>query len=633
VSVRDYDGDAIQSVVFRVFDASTKAQITGSPFTATGPFPSGSSVELDLSGKLALGTRYEWDAYATDGILNGALSARESFVYAQVPTVTLAGPQTALRNAVRQPSAEYDPAGLSAYWSGPASRVADGDVPQIGRDYCWRVPYSGGLDPGVWRGGRHNVNAALPAHLSAWLRTELGAPRAHLRLACYDAAGARLGHVYPSSTRIGALSGASPDGAWKQYGGFVASAAWPAGTTQAAVEVLANSGTGADAGDGAVRFDLFFFVPNLAAGSSLSDSAWYGYFDGDTTGYGGAADYYWSGARGDSASVGLARLTEPAPTTALLVRYAGNAKADDAVSIERWTGSAWAVAYNPGFKGGGGARTIISTPSGAIQNHGRYRIRLAAKDANGLTGTTAWAEFDAEYAGPEELLITQVAGNDDEATISIGWQPSKLNPVAFAGIEVSLVEGEKSRTLDVLTDQAALGYVFHFPRTGAEYELRARQLALVEGEVVEGPWRGGPASVSYTKWHVKDIVEPGRYNASFTVYADMEPATSRKGSGTSFRPRHRALPVHYKGPQEQQSGSFEARILDGKNAQSELEELLAVLQRRYVALLSDRPPRVRYVYLGDPSESELTTPWYASVSCDWEESLHLEDYYAREGPR
>lgn len=625
-SVRDPDGDDINAVHLYIYDVTDDAEIYNRK-DITGPWPSGSTVTIDVSVDVQLGHEYRWNVSADDGHIIGPASDDETFIYDDVPQVTLLAPAGPLTNLVAQPSAEYDPTEVGQYWtlkftdaSNTYTRTLSSDTPRGGGRYVWRLDSDGSTRPEMWSPDIPVSGTKYFLTVSAKKLSGTSALRFFAN--CKDASGNHLANVFPQDPYpVLPDAGADVADVWSRYGGILT---LPSGT--ATIDIIFSNGNSATT----MLIDEFYLV-ELPGDMPADGGYFYGYFDGNTAGYGEEGDYYWSDVPGSSESIGLNILTQSAPEVNVQISYDANAaKASDRLQIERWTGTEYAEVYNAQTSS---ARTEIPLPGGVIRNEGRYRIQVTATDVNGLSATTGWSEFDVRYAGPAELVITQIADDPVSGSIGVVWEPSNLDPGDFDCIEVAVESSEEGEIFVArITDPAATEYTYHYPVSGRTYTVKVRQVAILDAESVEGPWRGGDVSVSYDGWFIKAVEDPENLVLAFTNYADDSPQKTRKVNKTDFRPHGRKVPTRLVGAERASTGSFTVRIKAGDlAAQDQLDAIDRLFEYAgTVCILSHRPNAKVFASLDDIQEEDIDRPWIAKFILPWTQVYYVEDVYLRD---
>ena len=647
-SVGDPDGDGITAAQVDLYNATSGAKVWAAP-KAMAISADGKTATYDAAADMVLGTLYKFQARASDGTVFGDWSGFAQFLYAQVPTVTLRSPKEGgFVNLVAQPSAEYDPAAVSSFWTeigrdatSRIDRVADGDA-AFGT-VSWRATTPGNPNH-VFQSGFMPVDATKHFFFAGELKTFSGNPASTLRLACFDAAGTRLGEVVPSSVRQ--LSAAAPETFWERYGGEVwfagATAAhrFPAGTTRVNVEWLPSATAGAA---GVVGLDAVFF----AQADTKDGAEWlkvqplYGFFDGDTQSFGPADDRTWDGAVGNSPSRGPAVLT--APSTHVEIAYSSSSagatatKSDDRILVERWSGTAWQKVYETQYAGVGGARTTIPIPTSHVRNEGRYRATVWCRDSNSpsLEGQSGTVEFDVIYDGPPELPIVQIAGNPDDATIVATHQKTTLDPLEFAGLEIQVVGPDGTVVTHYDTNPDSDAFVVHFPESGAEYTIRLRQVRIVGNEQVESRWTEAKASVDYFPvFFLKSASDPARLNVAFYVMSNKLPDYKPVRDVKPYRTWESKKPKHAVGKARYDEGSVTVTLFDapefGRSAEQKLAMIAAMEEEMgALCLLGHKPASKRFVMLADGPSHGLSDAHDYEIDVGYRETVWEEDAIER----
>lgn len=638
--VSDPDSDPITAAQIELVNVATNVVVTGYPKAMT---VSGGTVSIEApAADMVIGTDYKWRTRATDGLSSGygTWSSYATFKYAEAPVVTLLAPSlTSRTNLVKQPSAEYDPASLSAYWTETARTATDFiDRAFEGAfgDYSWRGTASAGDNR--FQGAMHAVDATKPYLASVYFEKESGISATHFCVLCYNGAGSLLGTLYPSSIRI--AQGIDAPLGFVRHGGIVWPAgsanapAFPAGTTQARLEITPSRNFQA-----VVSFDAASFerVPLLSSADWAEAQRFFGYGDAGLTGYGReASGYSWTGPVGDSPSEIPAILTTP-PAKLAISYSSAQAKQDDRTFVERWTGSAWVSVHDSGWVAS--ARTLISVTPNPLSNEGRYRVKVQARNAVNVVGETDWAEFDVRYEGPDPPGIVIATSDPTKATLDITLGVSSLPQLEFAGREVAVraTDGtEPERVVALLTSPEDTDYSYPFPVSAKPYEVMARDIQVVGAEQVEGRWSRVALSVDYSGFYfVKDVDDPANLWAKYRVFREaLQSIETVPALEESYFPWGAEVPTHLSSPGERRSGTVEARFLSDLAGQTAdegyaaLKEILA--RRRAVCLLSHYPERDK-VFARRVGRAGFGSfmPTKRSITFAWEQTAYSEAYYER----
>lgn len=566
---------------------------------------------------LTLGIAYRWRARVTDGFQPGYgdYTAWMDFVYDSVPEVVILSPDAeANRNLVAQPSAEYDPAVVGAYWTntGIISRASDGDTSW--GNWCWRVVAPGGTSI-VQETRFMAVDPTKPHRVTCEIKKEVGSaePVWNLQLVYFDAAGAFLGVSQ-------FLSGATTPTSWTIFGGFIAANTMPAGTVSATIKFHASL---ANSPASTMRFDSFTLKPVKSLGVNV-----HGYFDGDTAPSIPPDDYLWEGVVGNSVSVGRNIVDNLAVT--LDISYASNAaKTHDQTVIEEWNGAVWSPLDDTGLIAS--ARVAVPMNTAKLRNLGRYRVKTFARNANALVGETDWAIFDFLLDGPPEINIIVAEPNSDDATVRLVFEASTVSPTEYVATEIARepVEGGLRETIKVITDPLQTEFIYHAPVNGENNRFLMRQIALIGANKVASRWVGANVLVEYRQWHLKDLEEPESYNLAFDLQAEDEPSFGRKIDKARFRPWGSGKLTHLSGRERAKNGSFVVRIQAHKtNTQEDIEKLEEFFQRgRGYILLCPRPARKLFVSIDEFGETSGSLTWESIWNLAWEETYYVEDEY------
>jgi len=648
----DPDGDAITAAEIEIVNVDTGAVVAGYPaaMTVSGGQSLAYTAPASGTGSLTLNTNYKWRARATDGIASGygAWSGYEFFRHADVPTVALLTPDPQRTNLTKQPSAEHDPATLSAYWTETArtandfiNRVADGDA-AFGIA-AWEGVASAGGDDRFREAGYEAVDATKPYVAKLWMKKKSGASAAHFALLCYDNENTLLGTVYPSSVRL--ANGADVPDVWTEFGGIVwpadsgNSPTFPTGTTKVRREVTPSRNSA-----GVVRFDALTLeqVPALSASDFAGVRNWYGYGDPDEA-LGRdtpmTAGYAWADTPGDSASTLLHVLTSPAAY--LAISYSSGsalAKKDDRTIIEEWDGQAYGPVLDTGFpvEGQGSARTLIPVPSGYLRNGGRYRIKVQARDTAEAVGESDWVEMDVRYDGPAEPNVLLSEADPSRAQLKVTISPWSGTAQEFAHLEVAreaLDGSEPPETVERIPNPSATQILYRFPRSGAPYRLKARFVRVQGSTLVEGRWANVVFQMTYEKWFLKAVDDPTLEVGAAIYSGDPVNVENTLPVAGSYRPLFSSTRVHYAGVGRDRSSTLVVRVFDDEPDRDQKVALMERItaERPTLCLLAQRPPEKRFVFPTRVSRLSAHVPEYAVYTVDIEDTRYAEDVYAREG--
>lgn len=640
-SVSDPDGDPITAAQIELVNASTGAIVTGYPKAMTLSADKKTASFTAPTTDIVLGTQYRYRCRATDGLSPGysPYSSYVTFLYQEAPEASFLAPSSApRRNLVDEPSAAYEP---GAYWTETARTstdyidiVRDGDA-EIGGD-SWRGVAPAGDNR--YLGATKPVDATKPYLLRAGLKKESGVATSHLALLCYNAANTLLGALYPSS--IALCQGKDVDDSWTAHGGIVRplgstetdGPVFPTGTTQARLEI-----TPSRLSEAVVRFDAVSLeqVPSLSAADWAEVQPFFGYQDADMAGVYGSGGYEWSGVSGRSESVGLHVLTSPAARLAISYSSPSSfAKKDDRVVVEKWDSvlEMWEQVHDSGFITS--TRTVIPVASGVFRSQGRYRIGVEVRDTTNAVGNAGQVEIDTRFYGPPELSILVAQANIERAQIDLEFEKTALNPLEFAGIEVSVRATDDSEPETIF---AFLGSIddfsafYPFPVSGREYELSVRQIQIVGPEQIESRWSRARVICDYPYPVLKSVEDPSR----LVVY-DVPPQSYAQGAPSeSYTPWGSLAAVTLYGEARPKSGEEVVALYEEPGLMASAEERFAVLkgiaqERPTICLLrqTPEPDKVFASISGDVSFG-LDNLRKKRVEFSWSEAVYPEGYYER----
>lgn len=596
----------------------------------------------DAAASLLVDHQYRWSARAYDGTLWGQWSDWETFTYRSTPVVDILMPRPfSSRNRINSPSAERDPVG-GTFWT-EINRVEDvdaidavGDADSAFGLRSWRAVASQ-TSANYYESVYETVDATKPIFCLIHAKKEEGIAAFSFRVDCYNNSDTLLGSIFPSSVR--GAQGIDADEHWTTYGGIVWPAGsanspkYPTGTTKIKFAVLPSIGS-----EAVMRFDSVFYdeVPLLSASDWNQAQNWFGYFDGDTVGYGtdvSGATYGWTGAEGDSESYGwhVVRGTD----LNMYITYShpsGRPKASDRVILEKQVaGGIWRQLYDSGHIGG--ARTTIPLPDAYIKNEGRYQVRLSVKDDVGIAAELAPVVFDVRYDGPPEPNIIVARGDAATAEIYVSWESTTLSLTKFGGYEVMV--GPDKTVHELVADPARTDAVFPYPVSGEVTDVWVRQVENRGADQVEGRADHAEVVVDYgpSTWWIKDTADPRGIAVPIFVYAKDEPGTDSNASVSSYRPWGKPEPVHIVGEGREESGSLTCRILENEaNMDATIKAIKAIRDRRkVVCLLSQRPAERKFVMITGFRHTAAHLPFRAVYELTWERSTYSENFYEREG--
>lgn len=649
-SVNDPDRDLIQQVKYELYQVSNGALIrSGNMIVAAD----GRTATFDLRTVTPLpvtdNTAYMWRAQAYDGLQWSDWSGYAQFIYQQVPAITLVAPKWGgVINPIAQPSAEYDPAIVGAWWedmnadgSNYINRVTDGDA-AVGKS-AWEAVTSGKVDF-YRRSPLIQVDPTKPRALLAEFRTKIGTPKVLFRLACYDNSGTFLSYVVPSSD--GALNSTQPTASFSRYGGIVGpngnanfAKQYPANTASVRIEVYPSAVAGQA---GTVRFDAFFFpeIPTASDANWLLVRGMYGYIDPDVPYYSQKSDRSWDGAIGNSQSRGAAIMDQPSSYFEFTYSSpASRAKSDDRIELQKWSGKEWGLVYSNVYAGVGGNRTVIPLPTSAVTNEGRYRLRVFAKDSFGLEGVSEWVEFDVDYEGPNQLAILQASPDPASATITLNHVASDLDPLQFVRKEVQRIHPDGTIIHYVDNDPTNTTFIDHFPESGTEYVYRIRQIQLLGTQQVEGRWSTVRASVDYFPvFFLKSVKDPERYRVSFYILWSAKPTSKPVRNVALYEVWGSEVPKYALSPQNYEQGTLSMALFDSPEFTQGQDEKLALMEEMLddmgiMCLLTHKPTKRRFVQITEGPELSINDTEDYVLPIAWSEAFYLEDYYEREEAR
>lgn len=643
--VSDPEKDRITQVKFEVFNQTDNVAVAGSPFVASGGadgFANGSTVAVAASG-LTLGKTYQFRAAADDDAGYGPWSGWAQFTYASAPNVVMAAPTEAgLVNLVRQPSAEY--AGAAVYWEESNRTASDFVRLVVDEDSavgttCWEGA-AGATSQNAHRSQMIPIDPARAVFLRGEFKRDVnsGPSNTILRLLCYDSVGTLLGTVDHGGS-LGA-NGDTPTH-WADKGGGIHPAGTtgfsnvlPVGTTQAKVEIVPSQKQAA-----VVRFDAVYlvqFVPPIPAVNMSLYDGWFGYFDGDTEGYGPPDEsprYQWVLEAQNSDSIGMPILTKPVTRIAIDYSSSSNtAKIQDRLLIHRWDGARYTMIHDSGWVNS--AREVIPVPAGRIKNESRCLFSVQVKDANNVTGTSSPVEVDVRFDGPPELNILTIGGDPGRAELAITIDRSALPALSFGGIEVALVEDGVQRIVDRLFDQNTDRWTYPYPKSGMPYTVRVRQIEMVGGEEVHSRWSSEPVTVNYyPTYFIKSIDDPTGLIAPFEPVGDAIPGRKPVPPVTMFEPFDGEKPIHFVGTSRYSQGSMTIQLIDDWVPGFKAADLYRVLRR----LEYDWPTVCILGHLSvEKFFAVFTEMEYGAneleeilATLSWQESSYSEDPYER----
>ncbi len=642
--------DTTFTATMELVNATTNAVVAGYPKAMA--VSAGVATFAAPASDMVLGTSYKWRARASDGAPNspGAYSAYSFFTYTSVPTVEMVGPRPNRVNAVLQPSAEHDP--VSAYWTETQRSPTNFVDPTVDDNafrgsYVWRATAAATGDNRFREAGYVAVDATKAHAFYVRARKASGTSATHFAVLCYNDANTLLGALVPGAGEAGAVPGNGPDlpGVWTRVGGLVwptgsANApAFPSGTTKIKREFTPSRNSAA-----VVDFDGFSQdevpVPSSAA-AWVAARDWYGYADGDSPGTG----YVWQGARGDSASDVLAVLSSvPASVAIGYSHVSGTAKADDRLILERWDGSAF-VPHAQTAYASNGSRVVVPVPSGLVENEGRYRVKVVARDSAAGEGESDWVAFDAGFDAVRELTNFVVSGDPTRGTLTATWDPHALTDEEFAGILIRRYTAapgeprpEPPEVVDVIRDPSATSYTYHYPRSGLSYRLEAAVVKNIGAEQVASRYAGRVVAVDYFPFSfLKDTDNPAAYTVAFDTTIENLAAIEEDAPMVAGLPWGQGAYSHDFGAARLRSGEvvaeFHPDALGLEDPETRYEKLRdLVFRRRAICLLSQLPdPEKVFIAVAGPSSRSMLNVVAKSIRFPWQETLWSESYRERNG--
>lgn len=661
----DPDGDPISLAQIEIALVSTGATVSGYPASMTVNAATGAlsytAPASPTSGFLTLGNQYKWRARANDGLGPGygAWSEWAFFTYAAVPAVTLIAPMNNRSNMIAQPSAEYDTTDLSTYWTvtnaggggQSISRVADDNSPYGA--FQWRSvgDSSGAITQETTNYITIDGTKALAAFV--WARTISGTPSLTFAILCYNSSNTLVGTLNPQSLSI--LNATQPSSVWTRYGGILMQigagfgTVLPAGTVKVKLRVQQASSTGTAAFD-AISMGQLPLNPATATERDRAQE-WLGYADGDSIGF-GEDGYSWTGVAGDSISSIQPILAKAASGGANVVfnytHPGSSAKSNDRLIIEKYLNGAYSDLYdsNPNWSTSNGSRTLIPLPSGVIQNEGRYRLKVIARDAILLEGDSGFTEFDVYYTGPAQLDIVIAEALPAKAQNRLVWNPSALTPSAFAGIEVQRIDlsgDEETVTLEVISDPTETEFIDHFPAANKLYSYRVRQIEQVGLDQVGGLWATQQISCDYYPYtFLKDVEDPTIITAYETEAQNLVGYEGDKPVGI-LAPWGASRPtVLSRSKLETKTGQVAGGFFTDAGIEipgflspdERFDAAAKILKRRRTVAILIPAPEIVKVFAAIIGPARTTFPYpplVRGVEFSWQEVSYSEDFYERAG--
>jgi hypothetical protein len=655
--ITDPDGDPIVVAQIDLVNADTNVQVTG--FNKAMTYDAATdrwtyTATTGTGNDLVLNTNYKWRSRGSDGITTntigyGAWSAYQTFRYAAVPTVTLLGPTGARTNRIKQPSAEYDPAGLTTYWTETARTVSDfidritGDDVAVGTG-AWEATASATGD-NRWRTPLTAVDGTKGVFLRAGLKKMSGTAASHVAIECYDASSVLISTVYPTS--IATANATNIAGAWTDYGGIVwpigsaNTPALPTGTTQVRAVVTPSRNSAAVVRMDRLSLETSVSVPDTSA-RWLTAQRFRGYGDPDLGGF-GEGGYEWGGTPGDSTSTILPVLDSASPV--LTYHYssaAGNAMAEFRVFVDKWNGQAWVAVQAPTTwltrSQANNTYNTYTLTSGLLANEGRYRLKMEAKDTTGLVGSTPLYEFDVRYVGPPELVKQADIVDSVRAIIGFDFAPTPIPSNEFVKIEVlrETVDGsEPEINLPPIFDPTATSIRDYFPASGTQYRIKARVIQSVGAEQIASRWTVVDLTVDYfDRFFIKEVDDPVHRSVPFKVVQGSLPVRSEHAPSEQLVAWGKTAPATFIEEARWQSGNLVVHFYDDPEYEDDkdtrYDKLIDIIRRRRTCvLLSHLPADKIFVAIIDEATRGIEPITTMSVAFNWTEVEYSEDFYVR----
>ena len=604
---------------------------------------------LDVS-LLTLGEEYQWKARARDATGWGEFSILEPFIYASVPTVEQLAPRTSKRtNLIEDPSAEYAPA-ATPYWTWTGLDV-NNTVERTNEDagygdQSWKAVLAAS-NAAKGAGKKHTIDPTKPVFLYGLFKKASGTTTMRFRLACYTAADAFISNVTPNTLAAG--SGVNVPTTWTEYGGIAwpigsgNSPALPANTAKVAVEILPSDGTAAT-----IYFDAFCLEQVgtvYSSGQWTQAQKWHGYFDGDTDSKDTETKvYYWSGAAGQSSSQGDPILTGTAPNLYFKVTHTANSTARRLL-LDRWIDrlGEWRQIHDTGFIADtitSGTITSFPLPLGILINEERYRARIQARDALGISGEGGGAAFDTFYIGPAEPGITSVETEPSEATVTIAWNASSLTALEFGGYEIAReAPGEREIILHREMNQSATTFTDPYPLSGVNYKYKVRVVRILGTDLLQGRYSYALATCDYEGlWFVKDVEKPRELYSAYETSSESMPTPEEDAITSVSYPWGLSRPkVSTRFAMRIRTGSVVAQFYaDNQIAEDyelRYEKMRKIFERRKtICILTQQPDKERiFASIVGPAQRGFVAPRLRSITFAYQENSYEEDILLREG--
>lgn len=641
-TVTDLDADDITAVEVELFNitGNVAVAVTGTPIISDDTF------SVDVAANVVADRTYRWRARASDGVLYGEWSDWQTWTYRAAPITAWMWPTTGyVQNRIDEPS--YEHGDISAFWT-PGGVVEDLDYWELADDgdaaFGFRARRAVTSDTSDLNLVSQNksVDPTKPFLAYTHAKKESGTTVSHFQVQCLNGAGAVLGTVYPlfAEGNLTALNATDLPVHWTSFGGIVwpvgsaNSPQMPSGTTQVKFLYFPSVDSEAES-----RVDAFFFkeLPLVGLADMIDVVKWSGYFDGDTEPYDespGAATYTWNGTPGDAESSGLHIARDG--NLNVTISYAHptrgpSSKTGDKIIIrERFAGE-WFEVYAPTAHEGGN-RLKIPVPPGILKGERRYEITVEVVDDVGITSRTPPLVVDVRPEGPVELNIIVARADNDVAQVRLVYDQSALTLTEFSAIEVA--KGSEKTIIDRIPDPTQGEWVDHYPLPNQTQEYWVRQLQLVGQDELPSRWDRAEVTTAFADFWLKDIEDPFGIAIPFIVLSQDAPSAEHSAPTGSYRPWGEAKPVHIIGEGREQSGTFTIRLLDAAESslRSQLNTIdLLIERRKTVALISQRPSRVRFVTLLNITETSEHLPWFTTYAVGWEETNYNRDYYERMG--
>lgn len=590
---------------------------------------------------LVNGTDYKWNMRAFDGTQWGDWSDYAHFRYIQAPVVTMYSPmQGGVTNLVKQPSAEYDPAVVGAWWTQYGNNAGN-YIARINDENAYQGVTSWEMvSDGTATHGQRSNNIPIDPTKHFWaigaFKRLSGDSRHRFYVEFLNASGTVVYSVAPSlivSPRFMRLdynvSTAAIGTAWQEYGGLIANGDIPDTATQARLVVERLSGGTASV----LRFDAFLgaVLPTNDIFSFTGSDGFWGYIDGDTETYAITDDRVWRTAPGNSESSGPAVLIAPS-ITAEIGYTAPYAKVDDRYVLEQQqTTGSWITVSSTAYASNGN-RVRIPIPTSAVRNRGRYRLTIYVKDTQGTEGRTPAVEFDVAYAGPNEPVISQVAGDPMRGELVVEHDPTDLDPNVFSFWEIRVTEEGGEPVTYINEDHAATRFVYPFPLSDVEYTFEIRQVQQIGAEQVESPWTTVRGTVNYFPlFFLKSVTDPFNENVVFKVQPSAVPTENKIRPKKQYITWGSQKPRMAYGLPNYEEGSVTVRLYVDRDVTIPKETRLAILwnmidKAETWVFLAHFPTRKRYIALkADPSRAVTEIEDYElaieHTEVEWEEDV------------